>query len=91
MLEREKRNAYRVLVGNLKERDNLEDLSVNGTVILKWALKEHNGVAWSGLIWIKTQKSRGLFEHGQRILVSLNARNLLTSGGTSDFIRRTLL
>jgi len=61
MLEREKRNAYRVLVGNLKERDNLEDLSVDETVILKWALKEHNGMAWSGFIWLKTGKSSGLF------------------------------
>jgi hypothetical protein len=61
MLEREKRNAYRVLVGNLKERNSLEDLSVDGTVILKWALKEHNGMVWNNLIWLKTGKSGGLF------------------------------
>ena len=47
--------------GDLKERDNLEDLSVDETVILKWALKEHNGMAWSGFIWLKTGKSSGLF------------------------------
>jgi len=61
MQEREKRNAYRVLVGNMKERANLEDLSVDGTVILKCVLKEHNGMAWSGFIWLKTGKSGGLF------------------------------
>jgi hypothetical protein len=61
MLEREKRNAHRVLVGNLKERDNLEDLSVDGTVISKWARKEHNGMEWSGLIWLKTGKNSEVF------------------------------
>jgi hypothetical protein len=48
-------------VGNLKEIDNLEDLSVDGMVILKWTLKEHNGIAWIGFIWLKTGKSGGLF------------------------------
>jgi hypothetical protein len=48
-------------VGNVKERDYLEDLTVDGTVILKWALKEHNGMAWNGFIWLKTGKSRELF------------------------------
>jgi hypothetical protein len=61
MLEMEKRNAYRVLVGNLKERDSLEDLSVDGTVILKWVIKEHNG---NGMEWVhlaQEGKSGGLF------------------------------
>jgi hypothetical protein len=52
---------HTVLMGTLKERDNLEDLSVDGTVIIKWTLKEHNGMAWIGLIWLKTGKSGGLF------------------------------
>jgi hypothetical protein len=30
------RNAYKILVGNLKGRDVLEYLGVNGRVILKW-------------------------------------------------------
>ena len=38
----------------------------------------------------RNKKAAGSFEHVQRILVRLNAKNLLTSGGKSDFIRRTL-
>jgi hypothetical protein len=32
----EKRNAYSVSWGNLKERDHVEDLGVDGMVIVKW-------------------------------------------------------
>jgi hypothetical protein len=28
------RNAYKILMGNLKEKDNLRDVGINGTVIL---------------------------------------------------------
>jgi hypothetical protein len=31
----ENRNAYRILVGSLKERDNKEDQDVSGWIILK--------------------------------------------------------
>jgi len=39
----EKSCAYRVWWGNLRERDHLEDLSVEGKLILKWILKEWGG------------------------------------------------
>jgi len=32
----EKINSYTVLRGNLKERDHLEDFSVDGSIQLKW-------------------------------------------------------
>jgi hypothetical protein len=35
---RERRNAYRVLVGKPEGKNSLEDLGVDGTVILKWNL-----------------------------------------------------
>jgi hypothetical protein len=54
MRERKKRNAFRVLVGNIKEKDKLENLSVGETVILKRALKEQ----WNGGKWIHLARDR---------------------------------
>jgi hypothetical protein len=34
----DKRNAYKILVGNQKERDYKEDLQVGGRVVLRWIL-----------------------------------------------------
>jgi len=36
----EERNTRRVLVGNLKETENLQDLCVDGRIILKCTLKK---------------------------------------------------
>jgi hypothetical protein len=35
----EKKNAYRILVGNQKERYHWEDQDVGGWTILKWMLE----------------------------------------------------
>lgn len=32
------------------ERDNLEDICVDGSVILKWVLKKWGGTSWTELI-----------------------------------------
>jgi len=39
----EKRNAYRVWVNELKTRDRLEDMSVDGRIILKLICKKKDG------------------------------------------------
>ena len=39
MSMREKRNAKRILVANVEERGHLDDLGIDGRVILKWILR----------------------------------------------------
>jgi hypothetical protein len=38
-MEEEKRNAYRVLVGKLEGKRPLEELGIDGNIILKWILQ----------------------------------------------------
>jgi hypothetical protein len=42
-------------LGNFKERDNLEDLSVDGRTILQKILGKQGVVKWTGFIWLKTE------------------------------------
>jgi len=39
----ERRSAYRVLVTDLRERNHLESLGIDGRVILKWILDRLGG------------------------------------------------
>jgi hypothetical protein len=39
----DRRGAYRVLVGNLREREHLEDQGIDGRIILKWIFKKWDG------------------------------------------------
>jgi hypothetical protein len=40
--------------GNLKERDNLVVLNMDGRIKLKWVLKKENEWTLTGLIWLRT-------------------------------------
>jgi hypothetical protein len=49
---REKENVYRILAG-ITERTHLEDLSTDGTIILKWILKKQERMLWTGLTYLR--------------------------------------
>jgi hypothetical protein len=39
----ERRGAYRVLVGKLRERDHLGHLGLDGRIILRWMFRKRDG------------------------------------------------
>ena len=57
----ERRGACRVLVGDPSEGYNLEDLGLDGRIILKWNFKTWNGEAWTGLIRLRIGRCGGHF------------------------------
>jgi hypothetical protein len=55
----ERRGVYRVLWGNLRERDHFGDPGVDGTMTLRWTFREWDVEVWTGLIWLKIWKDGG--------------------------------
>lgn len=47
-------------MGNLNEKDHLEDQDTDGRIILKLILKKYDGKPWTGLIGLRTGTSVGL-------------------------------
>jgi hypothetical protein len=46
--------------GDLTERDHLEDLRVDGRIILKWIFKKWDVEAWTRLMWLGIGTGGGL-------------------------------
>jgi hypothetical protein len=50
----------RLLSGNLKGRDNLEDVGTDGRTILKLISKKQGVTVWNGFIWLRIRTRSGL-------------------------------
>jgi hypothetical protein len=46
--------------GILKESDHLEDLEMDGRIILKCILRQVDGRMWTGCTWLRRDTSAGL-------------------------------
>jgi hypothetical protein len=56
----EMRNAYNILVENLKGRHHSEDLGVDVKITSEWILRKSVRKMWTGFIWLKLETSGGL-------------------------------
>jgi hypothetical protein len=48
---------------SLKGSYYLEDIGVDGMIILKLILNKHSGVAWAGFVWLRIATSDAPREH----------------------------
>jgi hypothetical protein len=46
------------MVGRREGKSHLEDLDIDGRLILNWIFKMWDEEAWTGLIWLKTRTGR---------------------------------
>jgi hypothetical protein len=51
--------VYRVLVGNLRERDHWGDPGVDGRIILKRVFRKWDVGVWTGLGWLRIETGCG--------------------------------
>jgi hypothetical protein len=45
--------VYRVLVGNLRERDHWDEPGVDGKIILRWIFRRWDVCVWTELGWYR--------------------------------------
>jgi hypothetical protein len=83
----EKRNAYRFMIGNMKERDHLGDFGINGWIILKWSSRNRLSLCQLKLYKLMTV----CFEHSNYLSGSYNVQNFLITDVTIGLLRRALV
>ena len=54
-----KRGVYRVLVGNLREREHLRDPGIDGRIILRWIFRKWDVEIWTGSSWLRMETAGG--------------------------------
>jgi hypothetical protein len=55
----ERRGAYRVMVGNLKERDHLGDPGMIGWIVFRWIFRKWDLWVWTGSSWLRIGTNGG--------------------------------
>jgi len=46
-------------LGNLRERDHLEDPRVDGNIILRWTFRKWDVTVWTGSMWLRIETGNG--------------------------------
>jgi hypothetical protein len=55
----ERRGVYRVLWGNLRERNHWKDTGIDGRIILRWIFRKWDVELWAGLGWLRIESCGG--------------------------------
>jgi hypothetical protein len=63
----------------MKERNHLEGLGTDGSIIFKQILKKQGQRAWDGFIWLRLGTSGGPCEKAMNVQVTQNMGNLISS------------
>jgi hypothetical protein len=51
-----RRGGYRCFMGNMRERDHLEDPDLDGRKILRWIFRKWDVRLWTGLSWLRIDR-----------------------------------
>jgi hypothetical protein len=53
-----RRGVYRILVGNMRKRDHLEEPGIDGKIILSWIFRMWDGMGGHGLDYVVQDRDR---------------------------------